>query len=81
MATIYGDEEAGFGLVIDYYHDSAGELKGYSATFPHQCDRWSIAGDEYDPVELALVKARLMVFAADVQAALAAVNAYVPGEV
>ncbi len=84
---IHGNVSGGFGLMFarhinteDYESGDRVDV-GYSVTLPHQCDQWSIAGDEYDPVSLEVVKARLSVFAADVQATLAAVNAYRPGEV
>ena len=81
---IHGKADVGFGLMFAFHRDGTADdspVAGYSVTLPHQCDQWSIAGDEFDPVSLELVKARLQVFAADVQATLAAVQAYEPGEV
>lgn len=44
--------------------------EGWSVSLPHQCDRWDIAGEEYEGVPHARAVAELEQFIAEAQDAL-----------
>lgn len=49
--------------------------KGWSVHLPHQCDRWDIAGDEYNGVAHDEAVARMELFVAEATAVLARLKA------
>lgn len=64
-----------YGIAVTHLPAQPHRNEGWNVSLPHQCDRWDIAGTEYDPVTHADAIAFLEQFIAEATEALAALQA------